>query len=224
MQTGNTVNTDNAAFAGEVTIALAKGRLADKAIEVFEKCGIDCSPLKEDTRKLVLFDKSGQFRFIFVKPGDVPTYVERGTADIGIVGKDTLLEEKKDIYEMADMGFGQCRICVAGFPERSGSITGGTLKVGTKYVNITRGYFDAKHINVDIVKLNGSVELGPVIGLTDVIVDIVESGKTLEANGLRVLEEIGTSSARLTVNKVSLKTKAGIITGLIEKIKEAVKS
>lgn len=207
----------------QVTIALAKGRLADKAIEILEKCGIDCSPLKVETRKLVLWDKAEKFKFIFVKPSDVPTYIERGAADIGVVGKDTLLEQNKDVYELVDLKFGKCRMCVAGFKERQAKITKGNLKVATKYEAVAKDYYDSKGVNVDLIKLNGSVELGPIIGLSDVIVDIVESGKTLEANGLDVLEEICQLTARLIVNKVSFKTKAAEILPLVEKIAEVVK-
>ena len=204
----------------QLTFALAKGRLAEKVAEILNGCGIDCSTLFEPTRKLVLFDKDEKYRFIFVKPADVPTYIERGVADIGVVGKDTLVEESKDVYEMADLKFGACRMCVAGYPERKNAVTSNCLRVASKYGNTARNFFLTKGINVDIIKLNGSVELGPVIGLSDVIVDIVESGKTLEANGLVVLEEIFKSSARLIVNKASLKTRYDEIMPLIEKIKK----
>ena len=202
----------------QLTIALAKGRLAEKTVELLEKCGVNCAPLKKDTRKLVLCDADEKYKFIFVKPADVPTYIERGVADIGVVGKDTLLEEGKDIYEMLDLKFGLCSMCVAGFERKSESITQNNLRVASKYVNIAREFYASKGMDVDIVKLTGSVELGPIIGLSDVIVDIVESGKTLEANGLTVLEEICKLSARLVVNKVSLKTKNAEIMPLIEKI------
>ncbi|MCL2797335.1 MAG: ATP phosphoribosyltransferase [Firmicutes bacterium] len=205
-----------------ITFALPKGRLAEQAIEILEQCGIDCAPLKLETRKLVLSDGVGKFRFIFVKPADVPTYVERGAADLGVVGKDTLLEENKDVYEPLDLKFGACRMCVAGFPGFSTAELSRNLRVATKYAAFARAYYQRKGIGVDIIKLNGSVELGPVIGLSDVIVDIVESGKTLEANGLCVLEEICPISARLVVNKVSLKTKSADILPLIEKIKGIV--
>lgn len=207
----------------QLTIAMAKGRLADEAIKIFTRCGIDCSPLLEPTRKLVLFDKENKFKFIFVKPSDVPTYIEHGVADIGIVGKDTLMEENKDIFEMADLKFGACKMCVAGYPEKAHSITSNNLKVASKYVNIAKEYYSSRGINAEIIKLNGSVELGPVIGLSDLIVDIVESGKTLEANGLVVLEEICEITARLVVNKTSLKTKSGEILPLLENIKRVIK-
>ena len=203
-----------------ITIALAKGRLATAAIELLEKCGLGLDALKVDTRKLVLTDDTGEYRFVFVKPSDVPTYVERGVADFGVVGKDTLLEADKDIYEMIDLKFGKCRMCVCGYPD-SLTKAGGILRVGTKYEHITREYFGVRGKTVDIIKLNGSVELAPVMGLSDVIVDIVESGKTLEANGLTVLEEVCACSARVAVNRVSLKTKKGLLE-LLHEIKRQV--
>ncbi|MDE6398921.1 MAG: ATP phosphoribosyltransferase [Clostridiales bacterium] len=206
----------------QLTVALAKGRLAEKTVEILEQCGINCAPLKESTRKLVLYDADKKYRFIFVKPADVPTYIERGVADIGVVGKDTLLEESKDIYEMLDLRFGACRMCVAGFREKQEYVTHNNLRVASKYIHIAKDFYAAKGIDVDIVKLTGSVELGPVIGLTDVIVDIVESGKTLEANGLVVLEEICKLSARLVVNKVSLKTRKNEIMPLIAKMQQVI--
>ena len=203
-----------------ITVALAKGRLAQKATELLEKCGLDLSELKEETRKLVLFDASGKYRFVFVKPSDVPTYVERGVADFGVVGKDTLLEADKDIYELIDLKFGACRLCVCGHGD-SLEKAGGILRVGTKYPHVTKEYFGARGKTVDIIKLSGSVELAPVMGLSDIIVDIVESGKTLEANGLKVLEEVCKCSARVVVNRVSLKTKKELIP-LFEKIRKNV--
>ena len=203
-----------------ITIALAKGRLATAATELLEKCGLGLDALKVDTRKLVLTDDTGEYRFVFVKPSDVPTYVERGVADFGVVGKDTLLEADKDIYEMIDLKFGKCRMCVCGYPD-SLTKAGGILRVGTKYEHITREYFGVRGKTVDIIKLNGSVELAPVMGLSDVIVDIVESGKTLEANGLTVLEEVCACSARVAVNRVSLKTKKGLVE-LLHEIKRQV--
>ena len=201
-----------------VTFALAKGRLAEKSAELLQKCGIDCANILEPTRKLVLNDKSGKYKFIFVKPSDVPIYVEHGVADIGVVGKDTLMEEGAEVYELADLGFAKCRLAVAGYPDFDLTDKTG-LKVATKYGNIARRYFESKGQNVEIITLHGSIELGPIVGLSDVILDIVESGKTLKENGLCVLEEICDVSARLIVNKVSLKTKAK---PLVEKIGEAL--
>ena len=204
-----------------VTFALAKGRLAEKSAELLQKCGIDCANILEPTRKLVLNDKSGKYKFIFVKPSDVPIYVEHAVADIGVVGKDTLMEEGAEVYELADLGFAKCRLAVAGYPDFDLTDKTG-LKVATKYGNIARRYFESKGQNVEIITLHGSIELGPIVGLSDVILDIVESGKTLKENGLCVLEEICDVSARLIVNKVSLKTKAQDIKPLVEKIGEVL--
>lgn len=204
-----------------ITIALAKGRLADHALDLLEKIGIDCKQLRGKSRKLIFTTNDDSIRFIMVKPSDVPAYVEYGTADIGIAGKDTLLEEARPLYEMLDLKFGVCRLAVAGFANRKASgITNTQTRVATKYPNITRNYFASKGENVEIIKLNGSVELGPLTGLSDVIVDIVESGRTLVENGLVVLEEICPISARLVVNQVSLKTKHNEIKRIINGLKD----
>ena len=204
-----------------ITIALAKGRLAEKAVELLEEIGIDCSEIKESSRKLIFYSKDRAVRFIMVKPSDVPTYVEHGAADIGIAGKDTLLEEGKSLYEMLDLKFGKCRLVVAGYPEKRDLwITHAHTRVATKYPNIARKFFSKRGETIEIIKLNGSVELGPLTGLSDVIVDIVESGRTLAENGLEVLEEICPVSAWLAVNRVSLKTKRGEITRIIDGIRE----
>lgn len=205
-----------------VTFALAKGRLAEKSAELLQKCGIDCANILEPTRKLVLSDASGKYKFIFVKPSDVPVYVERGVADVGVVGKDTLMEEGADVYELADLGFAKCRLAVAGYPDFDLEDTKTGLRVATKYGNIARRYFEDKGQNVEIITLHGSIELGPIVGLSDVILDIVESGKTLKENGLCVLEEICDVSARLIVNKVSLKTKSQDIKPLVAKISDVL--
>lgn len=204
-----------------ITIALAKGRLADQTLDLLEQLGIDCRELQGDSRKLIFTTDDGSIRFIMVKPSDVPAYVEYGTADIGIAGKDTLLEEGRPLYEMLDLKLGCCRLAVAGFADRKNSgITNSHTRVATKYPNITRNYFAGKGETVEIIKLNGSVELGPLTGLSDVIVDIVESGRTLAENGLEVLEEIGPVSARLVVNQVSLKTKRDEIKRIIDGLRE----
>lgn len=205
-----------------MTIALAKGRLADQALELLSAAGVDCSTVTQNSRQLVMYDADRKYRFVFVKPADVPTYIERGVADMGVVGKDTLLEEGKDIFEMLDLGFGKCKLAVAGFAERKKSETRYNFVVATKYVNVTREYYAAKGINVDIIKLNGSIELAPLMEMSDVILDIVESGKTLQANGLVVLEDVAPISARLVVNKVSLKTKRDRILPLIDKMKNVL--
>lgn len=206
----------------KITIALAKGRLAEKSVDLLEKCGIECKNILEPTRKLVIKDKSGKYEFIFVKPSDVPTYVEYGVADLGVVGKDTLLEEGKDIYELLDLNMAKCRLCIAGYKHSLNIAEGKILRIATKYTNITQKVFEARGQNVEIITLHGSIELGPIIGLSDVILDIVESGKTLEENDLTVLEEICNISARLVANKVSLKTKRKMILPLIAKMKEYV--
>jgi ATP phosphoribosyltransferase len=206
-----------------LTIALAKGRLADKATKILERAGVDCTELYHPSRKLILHTPDKQIRFILVKPSDVPTYVEYGVADIGIVGKDTLLEEGKYLYEMLDLKYSKCKMVVAGFPmNRDRLITHANTRVATKYPNIAREYFSQRGETIEIIKLNGSVELGPLIGLSDFIVDIVESGRTLKENGLEVLEEICHISARLVVNRVSLKTQNDIIKDLISRIHTAL--
>lgn len=204
-----------------ITIALAKGRLAEKAMEILNLCGIESDELKNPSRKLILKDNSGLYNFILVKPTDVPTYVEYGIADIGVCGKDTLLEEEKNIYELLDLGFGKCSLCIAGYKDKD--LTNiDTLRVATKFVNVAKKYYYQKQRNIEIIKLSGSIELGPVIGLSDVILDIVESGKTLAENNLSVLEKIAEISARLVVNKVSLKTKGDIIRPMVACIREAI--
>lgn len=210
-----------------ITFALAKGRLAEQAFELLEQLGIDCSEPRHPGRQLVLWDKKNNVRFILVKPSDVPTYVDHGVADIGVVGKDTLLESGRPLYEVLDLTFGKCRLCIAGYAEQQQSATRATFRVATKYPNVARSFYDAKGQTIEIIELHGSVELGPVIGLSDVILDIVESGSTLKANGLTVLEEVCDCSARLVVNRVSMKTKRDrireIIDGLsalVEKMKQ----
>lgn len=207
-----------------LTIALSKGRLAEQAIELLEKAGYDCTAAKEKSRKLILEDEKQGLRFILAKPADVPTYVEYGAADIGVVGKDTLLEEGRQLYEVIDLGFGKCRMCVCGPKELMGKLdTIPNKRVSTKYPNITRAYFeDYKRESVEIIKLHGSIELAPLIGLSDVIVDIVETGRTLIENGLDVLETVADISARVVVNRVSMKMKASEIKPMIEALKVQV--
>jgi ATP phosphoribosyltransferase len=206
-----------------ITIALPKGRLGDEAIRILKNSVEGLEGLDPSSRKLVFYSSDCRIRFILVKPSDVPTYVEYGTADIGIAGKDTLLEEGRQLYEMLDLGFGKCKMAVAGYPEKKDTwITQPNTRVATKYPNIARNYFSGIGETVEIIKLNGSVELGPLLGLSDVIVDIVESGRTLKENGLVVLEEIHNISARLVVNRVSLKTKNKPITNLIDSIEKTL--
>lgn len=199
-----------------ITFALAKGRLAEQAFTLLEQLGIDCAEPRSPGRQLVLWDKKSNVRFILVKPSDVPTYVDHGVADLGVVGKDTLLESGRPLYEVLDLTFGKCRLCIAGYAEQQHSATRATFRVATKYPNIARSYYDGKGQTIEIIELHGSVELGPVIGLSDVILDIVESGSTLRANGLTVLEEVCDCSARLVVNRVSMKTKRDRIREIID--------
>ena len=191
-----------------LTFALAKGRLAKKSMALFEEIGITCEEMKDPkTRKLIFTNEELGLRFFLAKPGDVPTYVEYGVADIGVVGKDTLLEENRNLYEVLDLGFGACRMCVCG-PESARELLkrNEIIRVASKYPNIAENYFrNKKNQSIEVIKLNGSVELAPIVGLSDVIVDIVETGSTLKENGLTVLEEVCPLSARIVVNQVSLK-------------------
>ncbi len=207
-----------------ITVALAKGRLSELSTEIFEKLGFEVSELKSKTRKLIFTDEKNKFKFILVKASDVPVYVEYGAADIGIVGKDTLLESGKNVYEVLDLGFGKCKMAVAGPASMKDKIDGrNIMRVASKYPKIARDYFHrVKGQTVDIIKLNGSVELGPLVGLSEVIVDIVESGKTLVENGLEVLEDICELSARLIVNRVSLKIYRERIIALVDSIREEI--
>ena len=207
----------------KLTVALAKGRLATDTVKILEAAGVDCTCLEDDSRKLVLKDEKSGIRFIMVKPTDVPVYVDHGVADIGVAGKDTLLEADLSVYEMVDLQIAKCRICVAGYPNPKRNLTSSILRVATKYPNIAKKYYSGKGETIEIIKLNGSIELAPILGLSDVIVDIVESGRTLKENGLVVTEEIAQASARLIVNRVSLKTKSEIISPLIERVKNVIK-
>ena len=205
-----------------LTVALAKGRLARKAMELFEEIGISCDEMKDkDSRKLIFVNEELGIRFFLAKASDVPTYVEYGAADIGIVGEDTILEEQRKIYEVLDLGFGKCRMCVCGPKENEELLKHQEfIRVATKYPNIARDFFyNKKHQTVEIIKLNGSIELAPIVGLTEVIVDIVETGSTLRENGLQVLEEVCPLSARVVVNPVSMRMENERITQLLKEIK-----
>ena len=204
-----------------ITVALAKGRLADYAISLFEHLGYDCAEMKSKTRKLIFTDETHKFKFILVKASDVPVYVEYGAADLGIVGKDTLLEEGRNLYEMLDLKFGACRMAVAGPPSMAERLnTSHNLRVASKYPHIAKNYFQIKKgQTIEVIKLNGSVELAPLVGLSEVIVDIVESGATLKENGLEVLETICPLSARLVVNRVSAKLERERILEIVNKLK-----
>ena len=202
----------------KINIALPKGRLGEKVYDIFEKAGYDCPSIRENNRKLIFENEVNGVRYFWVKPSDVAIYVERGAADIGVAGKDILLEYSPDVYELLDLGMGKCRMAVAaekGFRDN----TAQTLRVATKFPNIAKKFYSEKSREIDIIKLNGSIELAPILHLSDVIVDIVETGTTLRENNLEPLETIVPISARLIANKVSYKFKNAQITALCEKIK-----
>lgn len=208
-----------------LTFALGKGRLVKSTMELLDKCGIQCEEVTDkDTRKLIFTNEELKLKFFLAKGPDVPTYVEYGAADIGIVGEDTILEEERNVYEVLDLGFGKCRMCVAGPPQARDLLSHHEMiRVASKYPNIAKNYFyNKKNQTVDIIKLNGSVELGPIVGLSDVIVDIVETGSTLKANGLEVLEEICPLSARVIVNPVSMQMENERIRKIVADLKKAL--
>ena len=208
-----------------ITIALAKGRLAKQTLALLEQTGITCEEMKDkDTRKLIFVNEELGLKFFLSKTSDVPTYVEYGAADIGVVGSDTILEEGRKILEVLDLGLGKCRMCVAG-PAYARELLqkNEIIRVASKYPKIAKDYFyNKKHQTVEIVKLNGSVELAPIVGLSEVIVDIVETGSTLRENGLEVLEEICPLSARVVVNEASMKMQRERITKIIKDLKKAL--
>lgn len=205
-----------------ITIALAKGRLAKDVMEILEHVGVTCEEMKDkNTRKLIFTNEELGLKFFLAKPSDVPTYVEYGAADIGVVGKDTLLEEGRSLYEVYDLNIGKCRMCVCGPQSAKEKLQHHELiRVASKYPNIAKDYFyNTKHQTVEIIKLNGSVELAPIVGLAEVIVDIVETGATLRENGLQVLEEVCPLSARVVVNQVSMKMENERINKLITDVR-----
>lgn len=208
-----------------ITFALGKGRLAERTLELLEEIGITCEEMKDKkTRKLIFVNEEQKLKFFLSKGPDVPTYVEYGAADIGVVGKDTILEENRRVYEVLDLGYGKCKMCVCG-PASARELLQHheMIRVASKYPNIAKDYFyNKKHQTVDIIKLNGSVELGPIVGLSDVIVDIVETGSTLKENGLEVLEEICPLSARMIVNQVSMQMEQERIKDIIRRLKEKI--
>ena len=209
-----------------LTIGDATGRLAKKTLALLEQIGITCEEMKDpDTRKLIFVNEELKMKFFLSKATDVPTYVEYGAADIGVVGKDTILEEGRNLYEVMDLGFGKCRMCVCG-PASARELLkkNEIIRVASKYPVIAKDYFNnRKHQTVEIIKLNGSVELAPIVGLSEVIVDIVETGSTLRENGLEVLEEICPLSARMVVNQVSLKMENERIHKLLEDLNRLIK-
>lgn len=208
-----------------LTFALGKGRLAKQTLELFEKIGITCEEMKDkDSRKLIFVNEELKLKFFLSKGPDVPTYVEYGAADIGVVGKDTILEEGRKVHEVLDLGYGKCRMCVCG-PRSAAPLLKHheLIRVATKYPNIAKDHFyNKKHQTVEIIKLNGSIELAPIVGLSEVIVDIVETGSTLRENGLEVLEEVCPLSARMIVNPVSMRMENDRIKDLISRLRTVI--
>ena len=205
-----------------LNIALPKGRLGDKVYDMLAAAGYDCPGYYEQNRKLVFESPEKNVRYLLVKPSDVAIYVEHHAADVGIVGKDILLEQGSDVYELLDLNIGKCRMAVAateGYVEDKNR----TLRVATKYVNITKEFYAGRNREIDIIKLNGSIELAPLLGLTDVIVDIVETGSTLRENHLKVIEEFRNISARFIANKSSFKFENAIISDMMTKLREQIK-
>ena len=202
-----------------INVALPKGRLGEKVYAMFEAAGYECPSIKENSRKLIFENPERGIRYFWVKPSDVSIYVERGAADIGVAGKDILLEYAPDVYELLDLNLGKCRMAVAAKKDFHDD-NQKTLKVATKFANIARSYYSSICRDIDIIKLNGSIEIAPILGLSDVIVDIVETGTTLKENDLEVIETIVPISARLIVNKASFKFK----TQEIEKIAQSIKA
>ena len=209
-----------------LTFALGKGRLAKQTLELFEKIGITCEEMKDkDSRKLIFTNEELKLRFFLAKGPDVPTYVEYGAADIGVVGKDTILEEGRKVHEVLDLGYGKCTMCVCGYKDAAPLLQHHELiRVATKYPNIAKDYFyNTRHQTVEIIKLNGSIELAPIVGLSEVIVDIVETGSTLKENGLVVLDEVCPLSARMIVNPVSMRLENDRIKELLYKLRSILK-
>ena len=208
-----------------LTFALGKGRLANQTLELFEKIGITCEEMKDkNSRKLIFTNEELKLRFFLAKGPDVPTYVEYGAADIGVVGKDTILEEGRKVHEVLDLGYGKCKMCVCGYKDAVPLLQHHELiRVATKYPNIAKDYFyNKKHQTVEIIKLNGSIELAPIVGLSEVIVDIVETGSTLRENGLEVLVEVCPLSARMFVNPVSMRMESERIKNLLMKLRTQI--
>ncbi|MCI7809743.1 ATP phosphoribosyltransferase [bacterium] len=204
-----------------INVALPKGRLGEKAYAMLKKSGFDCPAMEDPGRKLIFENPEKGVRYFWVKPSDVAIYVERGAADLGIVGKDILLEYRPDVYELLDLGMGRCRMAVAGKKDFRDPV-GQTLKVATKFPNIARSYYSGKCRDIDIIHLNGSIELAPILGLSHVIVDIVETGTTLKENDLMVYEEIVPISARLIANVASYQFKDDVINAICDSLRKQV--
>ncbi|MBQ9106598.1 MAG: ATP phosphoribosyltransferase [Clostridia bacterium] len=206
-----------------LNIALPKGRLGNKVYKLFESIGYGCPEILEDSRKLIFENRENGVKYFLVKPSDVAIYVEYGAADIGVVGKDVIIEQDPAVYELLDLGFGKCRVAVAAKKDFRDD-TDRPLRVATKFVNIARSYYTSKNREIEIIKLSGSIELAPILGLSDVIVDIVETGRTLVENDLAVFEDIVPVSARLIANRSSSKFKAEEINRIAEKIGSVIKN
>lgn len=206
-----------------INVALPKGRLGKKVYDMFEQAGFPCPAIKEDNRKLIFENQEAGVRYFWVKPSDVTIYVERGAADIGVAGKDILLEYNPDVYELLDLNLGKCKMAVAakaGFRDK----TERTLKVATKFPNIAKCFYEKESRDIDIIKLNGSIEIAPILGLSDVIVDIVETGKTLKENNLEVVDTIVPISARLIANKAGFQFKTQAVEMLRDSLAQQVSS
>jgi ATP phosphoribosyltransferase len=206
-----------------INVALPKGRLGEKAYALFARAGYDCPELLAENRRLTFENEAAGVRYFWVKPSDVAIYVERGAADVGVAGRDILLEYAPDVYELLDLNIGRCRLCVAG-PKGFADPHTGILRVATKFPNVARKYYASQGREIDVIRLNGSIELAPILGLSDVIVDIVETGKTLAENDLCVLEEIEPVSARLVANKAHYKFIGAQAGALLRGLEEAVKA
>ncbi len=206
-----------------LSVALPKGRLGEKVYDMFEKAGFSCPAVKENGRKLIFENPEKSVRFFWVKPSDVAIYVERGAADVGVVGKDILLEYEPNVYELLDMNLGKCRMAVAGQKDFRDDGQN-TLRVATKFTNVAKKYYDSLGRDIDIIHLNGSIELAPILNMADVIVDIVETGTTLKENNLEVLETIFPISARFIANKSSYIFKRDIVSKVVDSLKGQVKN
>ena len=204
-----------------INIALPKGRLGDNVYEMFEKAGFECPAIREKSRKLVFENPEKGIRFFWVKPSDVAIYVERGAADIGVVGKDILMEDRTNVYELLDLGIGKCRMVSAG-PADFSYDSSNELRVATKFVNVAREFYAASGTDIDIIRLNGSIELAPILGLSDVIVDLVETGTTLRENNLQIIDVIADISARLIANKSAFKFKTKQIVNISNKLEDII--
>ncbi len=205
----------------KLTIAVAKGRMQYDALRLMSQADIKCCPIAIDSRRLIVEDESGQYRFIFVKPVDVPIYVEHGIADCGIVGRDVLLESNADLLQPLDLRIGNCRLVVAAAVDAP-PLDSCALRVGTKYPQVTMDYFGKQGVAVETIELSGSVELAPILGLADCIVDVVETGRTLKENGLAIVDVVAVSSGRLVVNRASYQLKAAAVNCLIDALSKVV--